>query len=128
VDGWYGSSAVTTIRTMSDIDDVREIALALPEATEQDHHGMVSFRVHGRIFATLPDDDHVRVMVDETEIRAAVAEHPRICSELYWGTRLACVVVTLPTAPHELLHELLAEAWLRKAPKSLARRFDLRIS
>jgi hypothetical protein len=31
---------------------VRELALALPEATEQDHHGRPSFRV-GRIFATL---------------------------------------------------------------------------
>ncbi len=29
------------------------MALALPESVEQDHHGMPSFRVRGRIFATL---------------------------------------------------------------------------
>ena len=27
---------------------------SLPESTEQDHHGMASFRVRGRIFATSP--------------------------------------------------------------------------
>jgi hypothetical protein len=107
---------------MNDVNDVRELALALPEATEQDHHGMASFRVHGKIFATLPDDDHVRVMAGAAEIRAAVTEYPAACAEFYWGRRLSCVVVTLATAPRELLHELLAEAWLRKAPKSLARR------
>jgi hypothetical protein len=30
----------------------RELALALPEAVEQDHHGRPSFRVAGKIFAT----------------------------------------------------------------------------
>ena len=34
-------------------DQARAIALALPEAVEQDHHGRPSFRVAGRIFATL---------------------------------------------------------------------------
>jgi hypothetical protein len=109
---------------MSSVDEVRELALALPEASDQDHHGMASFRVRGRIFATLPDDDHVRIMVDEPEIRAAVAEHPDLCAELYWGRRLACVVVTLAPAPRALVRELLTEAWLTKAPASLARTFD----
>ena len=35
------------------LDDLRRLALALPEATEQDHHGKPSFRVGGKIFATL---------------------------------------------------------------------------
>jgi len=30
---------------------VRKIALGLPETTEQDHHGMISFRVRGKIFS-----------------------------------------------------------------------------
>ena len=51
-------------------------ALSLPEAAQQDHHGIPSFRVRGKIFATVPDDDHLRVMVDEGEIRAAAAENP----------------------------------------------------
>jgi hypothetical protein len=105
---------------MTTLAQARKLALALPEATEQDHHGMTSFRVRGKIFATVPDDTHVRVMVDEMEIRAAVAENPSACHEFYWGKRLACVVVDLGTATPALLEELLTEAWARKAPKRLA--------
>ena len=105
---------------MSDVAEARGLALALPEAVEQDHHGMASFRVRSKIFATLPDDEHLRVMVDEPEIRAAVAENPEACAEHYWGKRLSCVAVTLPAASTELLRELLTEAWLCKAPRTLA--------
>jgi hypothetical protein len=34
-------------------EQARRLALALPEAVEQDHHGRPSFRVAGKIFATL---------------------------------------------------------------------------
>jgi hypothetical protein len=34
-------------------DDARFLALSLPEAVELDHHGRPSFRVGGKIFATL---------------------------------------------------------------------------
>ncbi|HXQ76181.1 MAG TPA: hypothetical protein VN791_06760, partial [Acidimicrobiales bacterium] len=61
----------------------------------------------------------LRVMVDETEIRAAVAENPDVCEELYWGKRLACVVVNLRRARADLVEELLTDAWIRKAPKKL---------
>jgi hypothetical protein len=99
------------------IDDVRQFALSLPEATEQDHHGMPSFRVRGRIFATVPDDDHVRVMADEGQIRGAVAQDPAACHEFYWGKRLACVVVTIALADRDQLEGLLEDSYLRKAPK-----------
>ena len=105
---------------MSDLERARTIALGLPEATEQDHHGMASWRVRNKIFATVPDEGHVRVMVDEDEIRAAVAAHPTTCEAVYWGERLSCVVLTLAGAPEPLLRELLTEAWLRKAPPRLA--------
>lgn len=84
---------------MSDEAEARALALGLPESSEQDHHGMVSFRNRGKIFPTLPDDDHFRIMVDEAETHAAVAQHPSVCAEFYWGKRSACVVVTLTTAP-----------------------------
>lgn len=106
---------------MSNIADARTVAMALPEAAEQDHHGMTSFRVRGRIFATVPDDNHIRVMLDESEIRAVVAENAAACAEFYWGKRLSCVVVMLAAATPGLLRELLTEAWLGKAPASLAR-------
>ena len=109
---------------MSNLAKARAVALALPETTEQDHHGMPSFRVRGKIFATVPDDTQIRIMVDEHEIRAAVEANPDSCAEFYWGKRLACVVVTLRAASAALLTELLTEAWLRKAPAALAREFQ----
>jgi hypothetical protein len=96
------------------------LALALPETTVQDHHGIPSLRVRGKIFATVPDEQHVRVMVDRGEILAAVAEDPEACSEFWWGSRLAAVLVDLRLVAADLMGELLQEAWRRKAPSRLA--------
>ncbi len=109
---------------MITLEQARNLALALPEATEQDHHGMESYRVRGKIFATVPEDGHLRVMVDADDIMAAASEYPDVCVPLYWGARLACVVVTLSAAEPALVRELLTGAWRRKAPKSLAARLN----
>jgi hypothetical protein len=106
---------------MTSADDARRLALALPESGEQDHHGRPSFRVAGRIFATLWDDDHMNVMVDEAGILAAAQSNPRICEEVWWGKRLAAVRVDLGAANAELLTDLLEDAWERKAPARLLR-------
>jgi hypothetical protein len=100
-------------------DEARRLALRLPEAVEQDHHGRPSFRVGGKIFATLWDEQTMNVMVDEAGIRTAVAANPEWCSERYWGKRLAAVAVSLEGAPAEELAELLADAWEGKAPARL---------
>ena len=101
-------------------EDARRIALALPDAVEQDHHGRPSFRVAGKIFATIWDERTMNVMVDEPGIRTAVAEHPDWCGERYWGKRLAAVAVELPQAPERGLRELLTDAWEGKAGRPAA--------
>lgn len=93
----------------------------LAETAELDHHGMYSWRVRGRIFATVPDGDHLRVMVDQDDIRAVVAQYPTACEEMWWGSRLACVVVDLRSAPRHLVKELLLDAWRRKEPRRILR-------
>ena len=100
-------------------DDARRIALALPEAVEQDHHGKPSFRVAGKIFATLWDERHMNVMLDGPGILTAVEANPGICSEVMWGKRLAAVRVDLGAAAEPLLADLLADAWERRAPPRL---------
>ena len=105
---------------MVSLDEARRLALSLPEAIEQDHHGRPSFRVAGRIFATLWDPEHMNVMLDEPGIRTAVQTHPDLCAEVMWGKRLAAVRVTLPAVEPKLLSELLADAWEGKAPARLA--------
>jgi hypothetical protein len=99
----------------------RRIALSLPEAVEQDHHGRPSFRVAGKIFATLWDEEHMNVMLDEPGILTAAEAQPAICAEVWWGKRLAAVRVDLRAADEALLADLLADAWERRAPARLAR-------
>jgi hypothetical protein len=106
---------------MSGADEARRLALALPEATEQDHHGRPSFRVAGKIFATLWDEDHMNVMIDEAGIRTVVEAQSAVCQEVWWGKRLAAVGVDLRAADAQLLAELLQDAWEHKAPARLAR-------
>ena len=100
-------------------DDVRELALALPEAVEQDHHGRPSYRVAGKIFATQWDDEHANVMLDEGGIRTAVDSRPETCEVVWWGKRLAAVRVYLRRADRSLLEDLLRDAWETKAPRRL---------
>lgn len=109
---------------MTDLQQARRLAMALPEATESDHHGMPSFRVRDKIFATVPDENHLRIMVAEPDILAAVAENPHTCAPVYWGKRLACVAVELRTAEPDLIAELLTDSWARKAPRSLLAKRD----
>jgi hypothetical protein len=89
----------------------RHLALALPGAVERDHHGFPSFRVAGRIFATLPSPDRLRAMLDEHGIRSAAANRPDSCREFYWGKRLVCVEIDLGRADETLVRDLLADAW-----------------
>ena len=53
------------------------MALALPDTTEAPHHERTSFRVGGKIFATMPPDGaSVNVLLDEEEAREAAEESP----------------------------------------------------
>jgi hypothetical protein len=100
-------------------DEARALALDLPEAVEQDHHGRPSFRVGGKIFATLWNEGRMNVMLDEGGIRTAIDAAPEACAEVWWGKRLAAVGVTLARVDRGHLGELLEDAWEQKAPKRL---------
>jgi hypothetical protein len=103
------------------MSDVRRLALSFPEADEQGHHGIPSFRVANKIFATVPDDKHVNVMVGLDETAMAVSASPEACEELWWGKQRAGVRVTVAAVNIDLLTVLLREAWLRKAPRRLTK-------
>ena len=109
---------------MVTVEEVRRLALALPEVTEQDHHGRPSFRVRGKIFATVPGPDTVNLMVPADAVAGIVTEDPAACAELWWSTRLSGVRLHLPAASAALAAELLADAWQSKAPTTLARGLD----
>ena len=95
-------------------DDARRLALSLPDVVEQDHHGRPSFRVKGKIIATLWTPEELNVMVEESRILSAVDEAPETCERLTWGGRLEGVKVRLPAADPELVGDLLREAHERR--------------
>jgi hypothetical protein len=97
-------------------DEVRAIALALPEVTEGDHHGRTAFRLGTKVLATQWTETALNVLVDESTARA-VEGGP--CNLLFWGTTLSGVRVDLTTATPDLVAELLEEAWTRRAPARL---------
>ena len=104
---------------MATLRQVRAFIESLPESTEQDHHGFPSFRVADKIFATLPDPQHLHIMLDEPEVQMAVALGPDAIEELRWGSRLAGVRVSLAGVSRDLLSDLVLLAWQRKAPRRL---------
>jgi hypothetical protein len=101
------------------VEEAHRLALALPEVVEQDHHGRPSFRVAGKIFATLWDEGHMNLMLDEPGIHTAVQRSPAACSEFWWGRRLRAVHVALEHVDRSELAELLTDAWEQKAPRRL---------
>src|SRR3954454_14009715 len=95
-------------------DEARALALSFAGAAEQDHHGRPSFRVNGKIFATLWTDEQLNVMLPGERIEQVVADEPERCEAVWWGKRPAAVGVQLPLADAGLVEALLAEAWQRR--------------
>jgi hypothetical protein len=99
---------------------VRKLALALPEATEQPHHDLTSFRVRGKIFATMPPEGgRLHIFLPDEQVASYCAEFPHAVEELRWGQKLRGCRVVLARADRPLVRELLDESWRRKAPQSL---------
>jgi hypothetical protein len=112
---------------VGDLEAARAFALSLPGTTEEPHFDMSSFRVRGKIFATVPaDGEHLHVFPDEGEVHAAVAEDPAAFEPLLWGQRLRGLRVRIAAAPADRIAELLEESWRRKAPARLAAEWDAR--
>lgn len=102
-------------------EQFRALALSLPEATEAPHFDLASFRVRGRIFATVPPArDVARIFVDDEHREMAIRLYPEWCAPLLWGGKVAGLQVELRKAKTTPVREWLANAWRRKAPKSLA--------
>jgi len=103
------------------VDAVRRFALSLPEVTEEPHFHLSSFRVKGKIFATVPPEStHLHIFVGEPELEVLPAAQPKAYEKLFWGKKVAGLRVTLAAAKARDVEDLLRSAWSRKAPKKLA--------
>ena len=98
--------------------EARQFALSLPEANEQPHFQYSSFRVKGKIFATVPpDENHLNVFVDDERRELALSMFPDAYEKLWWGKKVVGVTVLLSAADASDVQDLLHSAWKRKAPK-----------
>ena len=106
---------------MADPQDLRRLALAQPEAVEQPHFESTSFRVRGKIFATLHRDGATAALALPVELAAELVDRePGAITAVNWGSIRGWVRVDLPALRPGLLEQLIPAAWGRVAPKRLA--------
>jgi hypothetical protein len=123
---------------MATWDDVRRIALSLPETTEdaRGHDGLASWRVKDKMFVwerplrksdltalgdAAPTGALLGVRVADLDDKEAVlAEHADVCFTIPHFSGYAAVLVLLDEIDLTELEELVVDAWLSRAPKRVA--------
>ncbi|MGV7034428.1 MmcQ/YjbR family DNA-binding protein [Methylobacterium symbioticum] len=106
-------------------EDVRALALLLPETVEGAHQGHPDFRVGGRIYATLwPDEDRVVVRLTPDAQAALCAAEPEAAEPVpgHWGVR-GWTRLELWALDEETLRAALLAAWRNAAPPGLVARY-----
>lgn len=104
---------------MTTADDVRRIALSLPETIERPWFGTPGFRVRGRGFARIREEGDVLVVwcADEADKEALIAAEPRKFFTTPHYDGYAVVLVRLQELDERELRELLVDAWRIRAPR-----------
>ena len=107
-------------------DDVRALALMLPEVEAGAHMGNPDFRVGGRIFATLWVEEERVVVKLPSDVQAMLVDaEPDIFEPIPggWGRRGA-TNLDLGAADEETLRSALLAAWRNVAPRGLVARYE----
>ncbi len=101
-------------------DDVVGQVTALPEVESRAHFDQPAYRLRGKILVTLRHDPAGRPVAvlkpPVDEINAVLAADPTTFALASSGW----LVVQLDRVDPDEMHELLAETWLKLAPKRLA--------
>ena len=121
---------------MATWEDVRRLALALPQSTESTTFGSMSWKVKDKLFVwerplrntdlqalgpSAPDGPILGARVlDEGVKHALVADEPAVYFTIPHFDGYAAVLVRLDVIDERSLAELVEDAWLARAPKRLA--------
>ena len=124
---------------MATWEQVRRIALRLPETSEQNRHGTAAWFVRDKAFAwerplrksdlealgdRAPRGAILAVRVEHLLAKEARLEaQPEVCFTTPHFDGFPAVLVRLGKAKAAELEEMLVEAWLARASKTLARRY-----
>jgi hypothetical protein len=107
---------------MATEDDVRELALALPEVTEKPSYGTPGWRVADRLFARLREASVLLLWREsEDEKRFLIAAEPEKFFTVPHYDGHASVLLRLAAVDRAELAELLEESWRLRAPARLVR-------
>ncbi len=116
-----------TLGSVATEDDVRRIALALPETTEKPSYGTPGFRVKDRLFLRLRSDAEgwlVVFVADLDEKEALLASAPDRFHTLPHYDGHPSVLVDLDAVGADELTELVTDSWLARAPVRVRQRFE----
>ena len=124
---------------MADWDDVRRIALSLPDTSERESHGTSAWRVHDTGFVwerpLRPADirapgDHaptgpiLGARVEHLGAKEALLfDEPEVFLTTPHFDGYPAVLVRLDKITVDELDEVIVEAWLARAPKRLAKEY-----
>lgn len=124
---------------MAQWDDVRRIALALPETSERPAYGNTAWRVRDKIFVwerplrakeaselgeSAPSGPILAVRVEDLGTKEALLQdNPETFFTTPHFDDYATVLIRLDRISAEELNELIVEAWLCRAPKRLAKEY-----
>jgi hypothetical protein len=124
---------------MATWDDVRRIALALPESSENTSRGHAFWTVKGKGFVwerplrksdlkalgdAAPDGPILGAWVEHLVAKEALlADDPGVYFTTPHFDGYPAVLVRLERIPADELEELIVEAWLTRAPKRLAKAY-----
>ncbi|MEV5610856.1 MmcQ/YjbR family DNA-binding protein [Streptomyces sp. NPDC052225] len=106
---------------MLDAEDVRTIALSLPETTEKIAWSMPTFRVAGKMFATLPEEEtSIAVRCPKVERDELVLAEPKKFWIADHEASFAWVRARLAALDDaDELRAVLADSWRQAAPPRL---------
>ncbi len=121
---------------MATWDDVRRLALSLPEVDERESRGRAQWRVRDKLFVwerplrssdlralgdDAPDGPILAARVEHLIAKEALlADEPEIYFTTPHFDNYPAVLVRLSAVDPKDLEELVVEAWLSRAPKRLA--------
>lgn len=124
---------------MATWDDVRNLALALPESSERLSRELVQWRVKDKLFVwerplrrpdlealgdSAPDGPILGVRVADAGVKQAlIASDPGVYFTIPHFDGYPAVLVRLDRIGIAELKELIVEAWLLRAPKRLAKQY-----
>jgi hypothetical protein len=122
---------------MATWDDVRRIALALPQTTERPGHGGAAWRVNDKGFVwerplrrgdiaalgdQAPDGPILAAHVEHEDLKdVLIAEDPAVYFTIPHFNGYAAILVRLDRIALAQLDELILDAWLARAPKRLVK-------